>query len=242
MGKDAVIAILCGLVLLLALWNLRYGKALESKEPLSRPSKGRWLVLAMSVTVVGLVLVPVSHRGHLTELALVALCFGCWKLRQWQSMEETGSNLFREQVVWLALAFAVTAPALTILVTPFGDRKTELCTDDQHALASLTMLIRGGPWQHPELGRVEVGGEPFSVGYLGQRLPARLLMPSVDGVLALRWQAQSSLPEGVVLDEGELELVIECRPVQGFQVGPGAASLSFDLGESFSWWSSPDSS
>jgi hypothetical protein len=117
----------------------------------------------------------------------------------------------------------------------------DLCNDEQHSLDSIAMLIREGPWQHPDLGRIEVVEEPLSVGYLGQRMPARLLLPSADGVLALRWQAQSSVPKGVMLDEGELELVIECRPVQGFQVGPGLASLSLDLGGSFSWWSSPES-
>lgn len=242
MGKDAVIAILCGVALLLALWKLRYGTALASQGAANRSSKARWLILACSVFVVALVLVPAPYRDHLAELVVLMLVFGFWKLRRWKSVEEAGRELLRDQVVWLALAFAVTAPVLMVLITPWGDRKTNRCSEDHHSLDSLAVLIGAGPWQHPDLGRIEVVGSPLSVSYLGQPIPARLLTPRFDGVLALRWPAQGLAPKGVVLEDGEIELVIECRPVQGFQVGPGAASLSLDLGESFSWWSSPDSS
>ena len=177
---------------------------------------------------------------------LVAICFVVifavvlWRLYRWRAARLTEPLAEGGRVLWIALAFVVGAPLLVVWWTPSGGRVLDRCIDDQHAAESLATLSREGPWQHPRLGRLEVIAEPLSVKFANYQRAARLFLPAGEGVLALRWQAPDLPLVGVQVEDGEVELVVECRPVQGYQVGPGAASLSFDLGKSFSWWSTAD--
>ncbi len=238
MSKAAVISILGASIVLLALWNLWRRRSTSSEDGAAARRRSPWIALAVCALVPFLAVLPPPYKDRATELGVLALLLILWRARKWRSVDHPLGSAGTWRVAWIALGFAVVAPALVVLVTPSRGRLVDLCADDRHSLDSIAMLAREGPWQHPELGDLYVIEDPLTVTFAGTQAPAQLLLPSRDGVLALRWETASLRFDGVVVEEGFVDLVLECRPVQGFQVGPGAASLSLDFGESFSWWSS----
>ena len=176
---------------------------------------------------------------------VILLALGALVARDLLARKRAGSAGRRQgrlRYLWIATAFFLAAPWLVFMVTPRDFSRQDRCADDEHALEALQVLAAQGPWQHARHGRIEVLLEPLSVRYGDQVAPAELLLPVRDGVFALRWTVSEAPRPGVFIDKGEVELVSECRPVQGYQVGPGRASLSLDMGRSFSWWSPPGSS
>ncbi len=163
-----------------------------------------------------------------------------WLLMQWlrwrRSEREEGFAR-GGRLVLLALVFSLLAPVAMVLSTPPRvQHALAVCTDDELAQRALRTLAEGGPWRHSQFGVLEVILEPLVVRFAGRDWPVNLLLPERDGTFLLRWMGSPPLADGGDVDD--VEVSVECRPMQGYQVGSEVASLSLDGGDSFSWWSS----
>ncbi len=158
--------------------------------------------------------------------------------RFWRARPSLPTRAVSERFIPLvALLFCMAAPGFVFKVYP-GSRGPvlELCADYDHSLRAMHELSARGPWENEDFGKLDVSLTPLEVQFRGVSAPTRLLLPKLDGVLAFRWPAGLHSEEGLSVFEGEVQLMLECRPPHGYQVGQEGASLSLDGGRSYSLW------
>ena len=163
-----------------------------------------------------------------------------WMLIQWlrwRRSERKEGFARGGRLLLLALVFSLLAPVAMVLSTPPRVRHSlAVCADDELAQTALKVLAERGPWEHSQFGVLEVVLQPLVVRFGGREQPVRLFLPERDGTFLLDVAGLEPLADGAEVDGVQLSL--ECRPMQGYQVGAEVASLSLDGGDSFSWWAS----